>query len=71
MVKYKGEDFKVEMTDGVKEQLDADPEAAAAVREMNSRIRQALDGVDMGDMATVDKALRAIGMVPVEDDGGE
>lgn len=56
-----GEDFEVVLGSGVQAQIDKDPEMAAFVRDMNARIRQTLDGVDVRDAADVDRRMSALG----------
>jgi hypothetical protein len=66
----RGEDYKIEMAPDVEAALAKDPKAQAMVREMNARMRQALDGVGTR-FKDVDEALRSVGMVPLSEAEGD
>lgn len=70
MTKFKGEDIPIIMPPELQAEIDAKG-LADAVREMNARLRQALDGVDLNDPVAVEAAMRSIGAVQVELDDEE
>jgi hypothetical protein len=55
-------DWEVMFSDQAEEKMAEDPEAAAKVREMLSRMRQVLAEFEAGRFASVDEALMSIGM---------
>jgi hypothetical protein len=61
-------DWTVQFSDQAQEKMAEDPEAAAAVREQLSRVRQVMAEYEAGRFASVDDALRSIGMEPFEVD---
>lgn len=69
----RGEDYKVTYGDGVEKSMQADPEAAVAIKGMLADVRQALDGVATGRFGSVEEAMESIGAVlmdSTDDDKG-
>lgn len=62
-------DIEIELTEEVRAQLAADPELAAAAREIFARMRQAMYGVKSGQYKGFEDAMEAIsGFRPVKVD---
>jgi hypothetical protein len=52
----------------VQAQLDADPELAAAYREVGARLRQAVEEYNAGRFKTLEDAMRSVGATRVDED---
>jgi hypothetical protein len=57
----RGEDLQFEFSPEIKADIARDPKLAATFRDMQARMREAIDGVATGRFADVDEAMRAIG----------
>jgi hypothetical protein len=66
--KYSGSDLRIEFSDRVLADMEADPELAEAVRAAAAIMRQAQQQVFDGKYETVEEALSAMGMhaMPVD-----
>jgi hypothetical protein len=60
--KYSGSDLKIEFSDEVLEQMEADPEVAAMLRNFAASLRQAQQAVHDGKYETAEEALAALGL---------
>jgi hypothetical protein len=61
-------DWDIQFSDQAQAAMAEDPEAAAMVRENLARIRQVIAEFEAGRFATIDDALRSIGMQPFDGD---
>jgi hypothetical protein len=66
----KGEDWKVEFSDQVKEAMENDPKIKEGVTEFLAAWRQATELLNTGKYASMEDALRALGFEggPVDED---
>lgn len=62
----RGEDFQFVFMPEAQAALDADPELAKAMKDMQAQMREALDGLATGKFATEEEAMRSIGGVMVD-----
>lgn len=61
------ENYKVEIDPQAQAAMDADPKKASFVRDVTSRIRQAMDGLNSGRFSTMDEAMESIGAKKITD----
>lgn len=64
----KDKDWAVQFSDQAQSKMAEDPEAAAFVREHLARIKQVLAEFEAGRFASVEDAMRSIGMEPHDGD---
>jgi hypothetical protein len=62
----RGEDYTFELAPGVEAKISSDPQAAAMMRDMTAKLREAMDGLATGRFSTMDEAMRSIGGVKVD-----
>ena len=66
--KITGEELKIEFAPEALAQMAADPELAAAMKDMQARFRQAQQDFHDGKYASFEEAMEAMGAIPVDED---